>query len=230
MVNPRKSRTARRKGATMPKKRGRKKTRRRAAPRRNPSTRKMTANPRRRTRRRRSIRAVSGKILRGLNLKQAIGDQIPIQLGILASQWTAKRFGPTASELDPTTWNAWSYAKGAAGALIAGIAGNLIKPGLGQKILLGGITHMTHRLVRNELIQRSTWATAQFGEDMDDMAELSYDEEGIYAGQLPIDDRHRLPAGMGLGQVVPVNQLGETVVEASPLGDDFSAYANAYQM
>lgn len=168
----------------------------------------------------------------GLSFKTALKEQVPIQIGIIAAQWAAKRFGPDASEYDPTSWSWASYAKGAIGALGAAMLANAIKPGLGQKVLTGGLSHVVHRIVRNELIEKSTWAINQFGAD----------EEGIYVDEsgtpyaasggdyLPLDEQHRmLPSGSVMGDsIVEPGPLGQ-VVPVGPLGNDFSAYSRAYR-
>lgn len=162
----------------------------------------------------------------GLSIRSALKDQIPIQIGMLASQWAAKRFGTDASELDPTTWTWASYAKGGLGAFGAAMIANAIKPGMGQKVLTGGLAHIVHRIVRNELIEKSPWAISQFGQGDEEEEGVYVDEEGVpYAASggeyLPLDEQHRmLPSGsvMGdslvrpgpLGQLEPVGPLGQT--------------------
>ena len=49
-------------------------------------------------------------MMSGISCKIALKEQVPIQIGMLAAQWAAKRFGPDASELDPTTWSWASYS------------------------------------------------------------------------------------------------------------------------
>lgn len=231
VVNPRK--TAGRSGrkvAKMPKRR-KKSTRRRKAPRRNPARRTT-----RRSRAKSYARRAGSRLTSGLSIKTALKDQIPIQIGMLASQWAAKRFGPDASELDPASWGAASYIKGAAGAFAAAMLANMIRPGMGQKILTGGLAHVTHKLVRNRLIESNPTLIAQFGEDEEG---IYVDEDGTpYSAQggeyLPMDEQHRyLPSGSAMmGDLEPVGPLGDSIVQAGPLGadnDDFARYAQAYR-
>lgn len=199
--------------------------RRKSTPRRNPSRRRRS--PARRA------RSVARRATSGLSIKSALKEQVPIQIGMLAAQWAAKRFGPDASELDPASWGVSSYVKGAAGAFGAAVIANMIKPGMGQKILVGGLAHVTHKLVRNKLVEMNPTLISQFGED----------EEGIYVDDdgtpyaasggeyLPLDEQHRmLPSGSVMGALEPVGPLGDSIVTAGPLGenDDFSRYAQAY--
>lgn len=227
VVNPRKK-AGRKNGGkakTMAKRR-----RKRKVARRKPARRR---NPRRRTTSR--VRRAASRMTSGLSIRTALKDQIPLQLGMLAAQWTAKRLGPEANELDPTTWSAASYAKGVAGGFAAGMIANMIRPGMGQKVLTGAIAHITHRLIRNRLIEPYPALVAQFGED----------EEGIYVDDdgtpyaasggeyLPLNEEHRmLPSGSVMGD------YGDSIVSAGPLGqlepvgplgeDDFTRYAQVY--
>ena len=185
---------------------------RKAAPkrrrRRNPAPapkrrRRRTTSYKRRRRNPSSSRG--GKLFSGLNIKQAISDQLPLQIGIWSAKWSEKRFGPEASDLDPATWNAFSYAKGAIGGTIMAVLINQFKRGLGQKVLTGAIAQVTEKLIRNELIQRSVWAQGQFGQDDDEYYYVDTDA-APYMDGMPLDDRHRLD--------------GATLVEPGPLGDD----------
>lgn len=214
----------------MPKKRRR---RHAAAPKRRRRTyrRKNPSSPKRSIARRAGSRLTSG-----LSIKVALKDQIPIQIGMLASQWAAKRWGSDASELDPTTWTWASYAKGAGGAFLAGMAANMIKPGLGQKVLTGGLAHIVHRIVRNEVIEKSEWGVQQFGAG-EEGGGIYVDDDGTpysTAGgeYLPLDEQHRmLPSGSVMGDsVVPAGPLGYGQIEpVGPLGEsDFSRYARSY--
>lgn len=227
VVNPRKKtgRKTGRKAKAMPKKR--KKAVRRRKPvrrRRNPARRKARSYARR----------AGSRMTSGLSIRSALKDQVPIQIGMLAAQWAAKRFGPDASELDPASWGVSSYVKGVAGSFAAGMIGNLIRPGLGQKILTGGLAHITHKLVRNKLIESNPTLIAQFGQDEEG---IYVDEDGTpYAANggdyLPMDEQHRmLPSGSVMGDsIVPAGPLGQ-LEPVGPLGadDDFSAYATAYR-
>lgn len=231
VVNPQRKKAAT--GGGKAKKMAKKKRKRKRAA-RSPAKRRRV-NPRRR---RSTARRYGSRMLGGLSLRSALKDQVPIQIGMLAAQWGAKRFGPDASELDPTSWNWSSYAKGALGSFAAAMAANAIKPGLGQKVLTGGISHVVHRLVRNELIEKSPWAVTQFGQGDQEEEGIYVDEEGTpYAAgvgeeMLPLDEQHRmLPSGsvmgdtlvepgpLGVGQLEPVGPLGDTT---------FQRYAKAY--
>jgi hypothetical protein len=231
VINPtRKAASSGRKGQIMPKRRRKRRVaaapkRRRHYRRRNPSSPKRSY-----------ARRAASRLTSGLSIKAALKDQVPIQIGMLASQWAAKRWGTDASELDAASWNWASYAKGAGGAFLAGMAANMIKPGLGQKVLTGGLAHIVHRIVRNEIIEKSEWGTQQFGSG--EQGEGIYvDEDGTpystSGGEfLPLDEQHRmLPSGSVMGDsVVPAGPLGYGQIEpVGPLGEgDFSRYARSY--
>jgi hypothetical protein len=195
---------------------------------------KKPAKRRKNPRKKRSYgKRAAKRLTSGLSIRSALKDQIPIQMGMLAAQWTAKRFGPEASELDPTTWGWSSYAKGVAGGFAAGMIANAIRPGMGQKVLTGALAHITHRLVRNKLIEMNPTLISQFGEDEEG---LYVDDDGTpYAASggeyLPLDEEHRmLPSGSVMGDsIVPASRLGQ-LEPVGPLGGgDFSEYARAYR-
>jgi hypothetical protein len=182
------------------------------------------------TRTRRAVRA-AGRRARsawgGLNFKTVLKDLPWYQVGMFSAKWAAKRFGAGASETDPDSWTWRSYLQGSIGAVAAGFLGNAIKPGIGQKILEGGINLMVYEILQNELIVGSPWAVEQFGEQ-DEYSYVPGDVETDESGRpyLLGQDRvwHALPeantAGYGqlepvgpLGQLEPVGPLGETQTE-----------------
>lgn len=184
----------------------------RRAPRRNPSKARRTYSRARST-------------FAGLNFKGALKDVPATQIGMFATKWLAKRFGPDATELDPDSWNWSSYLKGGLGAVIAGFLAQMIKPGMGQKVMAGGLNLMVYKMIQNELIADSPWASAGFGaqEEM---------ESGYLPGDVETDARgiphllgddykwRQLPAD-AMGDVLePVGPLGqENLVPVGPLGE-----------
>lgn len=218
LINPSK------RGGKMPKKKRKAGKPRRKNYRRNPSKAKSRAK--------RAVGAARS-LFSGISIKNAIKIQIPMQIGGLAARFASKRGGPAASDYDPATWNAYSYAKGFLGAVVAGVIAQQVARGSGQKVLDGGIYEITRRLLRNEVIQRSTWAQNAFGEDEGDFEE---EEEGLYldesgvpymeamGGAMPLDERHRL-----MGDLQPVTELGQLEPVTSLGGaDDFDSYSRAY--
>lgn len=222
-INPRRKKPAKKSRkkriSAMPKKR---KAKRRKA-RKNPSS-KISR-----------VRRAGSKLTSGLNIRAALKDQIPIQIGMLASKWAEKRFGPEASDLDPTSWNWASYAKGGLGAFVAAMIANMVKPGMGQKVLTGGLSQVVNRLVRNELIEKSPFAIAQLGQS----EPIVVDEDGTpYIS----DDGQYIPIDEGYRQE-PMGYIGDSLVSPGPLGSlepvgplgmgegtgDFSRYMEAYR-
>jgi hypothetical protein len=126
-------------------------TRKRRAPRRNPS-------PRR--------RAVAKRVrssIAGLNFRTAFKN-VPLGvIGMFAAKWAAKRGTPDAIESDPATWNGMTYIKGGLGAIGAGWAANMIKPGSGQKVLEGGLLLLAYKAAQNHVVPKNTFLTNQFG-------------------------------------------------------------------
>lgn len=194
-------------------------TKKRRAPRRNP------------TRTRRAVSRARSTFA-GLNFKGALKDVPATQIGMFATKWLAKRFGPEATDLDPDSWNWSSYLKGGLGAVLAGFLAQMIKPGMGQKVMAGGLNLMIYKMIQNELIVDSTWASEQFG------AEETY-PSGYLPGDVETDAKgtpyllgedmqwHQLPDS-SVGDVLePVGPLGqESLVPVGPLGD---ALDNVYR-
>lgn len=161
----------------------------------------------------------------GLNIKSALKDIPATQLGMFATKWLAKRFGPDAWEVDPDTWDWSSYVKGGIGAVLAGFLAQMVKPGMGQKVMAGGLNLMVYKMIQNELVQDSKWAMEQFGaqEDPDYLpgdVETGTDGKEYFLGQ---DYQwHALPdEGSMSGPLEPVGPLGayEPLQPVGPLGD-----------
>jgi len=172
----------------------------------------------------------------GMNVKGAL-KAIPAGLiGMFAFKFGAKRFGEAASETDPNTWNWASYLKGALGAFAAGAIVQNIKPGMGQKVLEGGLLLAGYKLVQNELIAKSETAMNWLGADDDTQyfpsEYVSTDETGTpyLLGQnnqwYPVDESHRLPEYSGYGdELEPPGRLGDLLEPPGRLGD---AWQDAY--
>lgn len=160
----------------------------------------------------------------GLDFKKAFGDMPYIQAGMFASKWAAKRLDPAATEDDPTTWNWSSYAKGALGAVAAGMLANAFRRGKGNLVLQGGLNLMVFKAIENELIPTSGFWHDQLGAEADYVPEeylMTGTDDDPYAYDLdgnmyPADDRHRFPeySGYGADALEPVSALGNMGAEA----------------
>lgn len=224
-INPGEKKRGEKKGKSMPEKK--KKSPPKKRPAKNPAKGKKLAK--------KAARSVA-KSFMGLNFGKALKDAPMIQVGMFASTWAAKRFGPAASQTDPASWEWSSYLKGAAGGTVAAMLANAVKRGSGQKVLEGALNIMIFKALQNEVIAGSDWATAQFGEaeDWTDLSQdeyipteylltgtddepYAYDDEG---NMYPADDRHRLPEVSG-GVLEPPGPLGNDALEpVGPLGRD----------
>ena len=200
--------------------------------------RRVRRNPRRRTVRRAVSRARS--TFAGLNIKSALKDQIPIQLGMFGTKFFAKLFGPDATEIDPSSWDWSSYAKGAAGAVAAGFVAQTIKPGMGQKVLQGGLSLIVYKMIQNKLVAGNEFGEKYFGvvqeeDDIyipDEYADMS-GSDNYLPGDVEDDSAgntymlgedyqwHELPESSGpmMGdELRQVGPLGETYEHLSPPG------------
>jgi hypothetical protein len=198
-------------------------------------------------------RRAAGRAFGGLSFRAALKDMAPFQIGMLAAKFAAKKGGGeiVPVDTDPGTWGYGSYLRGALGAVVAAGAANLIKPGWGQKVLVGGLNEVASRVIRNELIEKSSWAKQHFGQDYE--TEWAYRPDGVGqseqlyvdtdgtpylrgAGQdyLPLDEQHRmLPSTPGYygDALVQPGPLGDTLVQPGPLGQSeaLRRYAEDYQ-
>lgn len=170
----------------------------------------------------------------GLNFKGALKNQIPILAGMFGAKFAAKKFGESASETEPGTWNYMSYIKAGLGAVATAFVAQNIKPGSGQKVLEGGLAYVAFKLVQNELIANSTWASEQFGAEQyypSEYLEGYGDDDGYEPGEIATNSAgepyllgedyqwQRLPEGMsGPSALKPVGRLGNVMQEVGPLG------------
>lgn len=199
-----------------------KRRRRRAAPKR-----RIRRNPSRTRRAARAVSRRSRSAFGGLNFKSSLRNTPLMVVGMFASKWAAKRFGDAATETDPSTWNYASYLKGALGAAGAGFLANMVKPGSGQRVLDGGLALMAYKLVQNELVPKSTWATNQFGavrepgtiEENDQGEPFILGEDMQWYPMEGADDYRMLPEAYGdeLTEPGPLG-FGDSLTEPGPLG------------
>lgn len=211
--------------------------------RRKPTKRRTYRNPSRKRRRNpsRAASRVRASLL-GMNFRTALKNMPAFQLGMFATKWAVKRFGPAASLGDPDSWNWSSYLKGTAGAVGAGVLVNMIKPGWGQRVFEGGINYLFFQLIHNKIIAQNEWAAGQFGEDnyypdeyLEGETYTPGDVATNEAGQpylLGADYMwHPTGAGQyaGVGDVLePVGPLGDVLEPVGPLGSDLDrTYADA---
>ena len=168
----------------------------------------------------------------GLNFDRVIKDMPSIQLGMFAAKWAAKRFGDLhATETDPESWGWESYLKGALGAVAAGALAQNVKRGSGQKVLEGGLNLMAYKMVQNELVPRSSWASGQLGEGYapGEVVENEAGEPYLLGDDgewYPVDERHRLPEQNLQADLEPPGRLGDVLEPPGRLGDD--PYARAF--
>lgn len=194
---------------------------------------KKRSTKRRSYKRNPSVRAAFG----GLSIQTALKTILPIQIGMFSAKWAAKRFGEFgATETDPESWNWASYLKGALGALGGATIMNLIKPGMGQKALEGGLNLMVFKVIENELVTKSDFAVQQLGQAPN---QIVLDETGSpamlgeYGELVPLDESYRvIPETSGYGESLePVGPLGDVLSPPGRLGADpvAEAYYRAFR-
>lgn len=201
--------------------------------RRNPESESYEENPR--PRRYRRTRAVAGRLFGGLNFRAGLKDALILGVGMFGAKFLAKRFSGGASEADPSTWSIRTYLQMGGGAILAAMAANLIRPGMGQRVMEGGFALLLFKLIQNKLISQNETATNWLGmgaSEADAGSGLLLDLDGSPymlgpAGEeLPLDESHRMPEGEELEGYGDEEswadgtdyEYGEVLTEPGPLG------------
>ena len=219
MINPVKRRKPPKAKPAKGKKPMAKKRRKRAARRAAPAAQKTTTRRRRSyrknpaPRRKGRARAAAGRLIGGLNFKEALKTALPFGIGMFAAKFAAKRFGSTGSETDPASWTWRTYLQAGAGAAVAGIAVNMVRPGMGQKVFQGGLALVLYKLIQNELVTKNEKAVEYFGYNgmgQNDGLLLDLNGDPYMMGpageEMPLDESHRMNL---LGQSEVDNMYGQ---------------------
>lgn len=177
---------------------------------------------------------------------------IPFAVGMMAAKFGAKRFGSTGSETDPASWTWRTYLQAGAGAALAGMAVNMVKPGMGQKVFQGGLALVIYKLIQNELIVKNEkaveWLGGYNGMGADDGLLLDLNGDPYMMGpggeEMPLDESHRMNLlgasdvesfygeddaqtwGEALAPVGPLGMYGEAMAPVGPLGYGNDTAAN----
>ena len=173
----------------------------------------------------------------GLSVKSSVKNSIPMVAGMFLSKFVGKRFGGGGDTLDADSWTARTFLQMGLGAVGAGVIGNFIKPGFGQKAMDGATAKLIFDILNYELVLKNETMRGLFGQDDDDY-DLQYEELPLEGWG--VDDSYRydlpeLPEGME-GELEPVGRLGfgDVTLPTSRLGDDplrqalYADYRNAY--
>src|SRR4030042_440947 len=140
-----------------------------------------------------SIKRAAGRAFSGLSFQTAMKNLAPFQIGMLAAKFAEKKGpGGLADDTDPLSWGYGSYLKGALAGVAAAAGANMIRPGWGQRVLEGALNQVVSRIIRNELIEKSTWAKTHFGQEESEQLYVDTDGtpylQGAGYDYLPLDD------------------------------------------
>lgn len=174
------------------------------------------------TRIRKATRAIASRArggLSGLQVKSAL-KEVPLHMiGMFAAKWAAKRFGGGASEVDNASWDYASFLKGALGAIAGGFLANMVRPGSGQKVLVGGLSLMGYELLQRKIIPNSPWAVGQFGFGADDVRTPGTIEENSVGEPYILGEDYQWRPINGADDLIPESvSYGEAVMAPGPLG------------
>lgn len=95
------------------------------------------------------------RLLGGINPKKAAMDAVIGQPGMLMAQFFAKKFGKQGKSFFEENWEWENFAWAIAGAFAAGLAGNMIAPGKGQKMVEHGLALTLNKLVQDKAISKN---------------------------------------------------------------------------
>jgi hypothetical protein len=118
----------------------------------------------------------TGKKNGTLSIVQALHAQPAMLGGMYAAKFGANKLSQNGG--DDVEWDMKAYLGAGLGAYVGGMIANAIKKGSGQKVMNAGIAYVAFKAVRNELISRSEFATAQLGDDVEDLLHPDYQGDG----------------------------------------------------
>jgi len=218
--------TTKNKGSSMAKRRRRRTT----IVRRNPT--KMRRNPSKR-------KAVARRTIAGINPKKAITDAVKGQPGMLMAEFFAKKFGKDGKSIFDSNWSWENFAWSIGGAFAAGLAGNMIKPGSGNKMVEHGLGLVLNKLIQDKMIQQNATLKAALGQAssvtnryaqnqyLNPAAATSMRQYDMYGNRI-VPNSNINSASMA-GQITPANTLGGMVVPEGVLGNVIDMYAPAFR-
>jgi len=213
------------KGLAMAKKRRRRTT----IVRRNPS--RMRKNPSK-------GRSVARRTIAGINPKKAITDAVKGQPGMLMAEFFAKKFGKEGKSIFEEGWSWENFAWSIGGAFAAGLAGNMIKPGSGNKMVEHGLGLVLNKLIQDKMIQQNATLKAALGQAssvtnryrqnqyLNPAAATSMRQYDMYGNRIVPNSTYNTAMN---GQVTPANSLGGMVVPEGVLGNVIDMYAPAFR-
>lgn len=191
----------------MPRKR--KKARKRTT-RRNPSPRRKAITRRVRTG------------ITGLNFKNSLKNAPILAIGMFVTKFAAKR-GGGALEDDRASWTGMSYVKGGVGSVAGAFIANMIKPGLGQKILDGSFAFLMYKAIQNHIVPKNDFLMNQFG--------FGQGESTMYSPGDVATNEAGEPFILGQdGQSwIPLDEGGEEDMPELAMGEDYYDYGDVLE-
>jgi hypothetical protein len=101
--------------------------------------------------------------LTSLNFKTSLKNAPIMAIGMFVTKFAAKR-GGGALEDDRASWSGMSYVKGGIGSIAGAYLANIIKPGLGQKLLDGSFAFLMYKAIQNHVVPKNDFLMNQFGQ------------------------------------------------------------------
>jgi len=149
----------------------------------------------------------------GINPKRAITDAVVGQGGMLMAQFFAKKLGRGGKSFFEANWTWENYAWATAGSFAAGLAGNLVMPGKGNKMVEHGLGLTLNKFLQDALIQKNDTLRTALGSYDRLSARYANPQQSAVARLNP---RATLRGGYPQRQAMPVG--GPKVEMEGPLG------------
>jgi hypothetical protein len=194
LINPgSKKRPGRTKGANM---------KRKSTLRRNPSAKKM-------------VKRGSRRLFGGINPKLAVSNAVVGQGGMLMAQFFAKKFGGGGKSFFDIGWTWENYAWATAGSFVAGLAGNMLMPGKGNKMVEHGLGLTLNKFLQDAVIQKNPSLKSALG---------NYDRlSARYANPQSLRTRLNPNASLRGNYQRQASPLRGRIEAEGPLGGDMTA-------
>lgn len=145
------------------------------------------------------------RMFAGLNPKKTVTDALVGQPGMLMAQFFAKKFGKDGKSFFENDWDWENYAWATAGSFAAGLAGNMIMPGKGNKMLEHGLALTLNKFLQDKLVQKNATLKSALG---------NYNR---------LSNRYLNPnASLNLPQRQAGGGMGGRIEPEGPLGGDMS--------
>lgn len=162
------------------------------------------------------------RLFGGINPKMAVSNALVGQGGMLMAQFFAKKFGGGGKSFFDVGWTWENYAWATAGSFVAGLAGNMLMPGKGNKMVEHGLGLTLNKFLQDAVIQKNPSLKSALG-GYDRLSARYANPQSIRARLNPTSSlrgnyqRQATPTPLR-GRIESEGPLGGSMMEANYLG------------